>query len=134
MDMYGLFDPRIVYIAGFLDGEGSVMIQKTGSGGYYSLRVQISNTDIRPLEVIKLLFGGNIHKQESKDIRHKSPYMWYVNGDPAAEMLERLLPHLIIKKERALLGIQIIGAPREDRLRIYNKMSELNKTGPTPLK
>lgn len=54
--------PSPAYVAGFVDGEGSLMIVRSKAGGRrtldYRARVSISNTDTRVLETIRGRFGG----------------------------------------------------------------------------
>jgi len=116
------------YIAGFFDGEGSISIARTGK--YYSLRIVISNTNIEPLTFIKNILGGNIHAALPKNVKHKRYYNWYKCGKHAAEVLEILLPFLIVKRERAILAIEYnLSLDKWHKAQLINELSALNKKG-----
>jgi hypothetical protein len=99
----GLFDAP--YIAGLLDGEGTILIFKVP--GSFHLRVSVVNTDLPVLERMKGLFGGAIcQKLEKISIRTRPCWQWEIQGPKAAELLVELFPHLIIKKEQAKLALE----------------------------
>lgn len=97
---------NITYIAGLLDGEGSIGIMKhnreTPSPQYF-LRVVICNTNKKVLELVQQTLGvGSITVNNR---RRRALYTWTATSGKAMFILERLLPYLIIKKEQAQLGI-----------------------------
>ncbi len=95
----------LAYIAGLFDGEGSVCIIKTKpakrhSAPMYSLRVDISNQDTNALYFVKNTFNvGGVNQSRGYD------YKWNTANRSAAIFLKVLLPYLIIKKDKAILGI-----------------------------
>lgn len=95
------------YVAGFFDGDGSVGIYKNTSLGYY-LRTQITqNIDTASTALYEALqerWGGNVGEQRTYTGRLK--YNWQVNGDLAVAFLRDIVPHLIIRKLQAELGIK----------------------------
>ena len=100
---------NLTYIAGFFDGEGTISSTATY---YNNLRIGITNTCKAPLTFIMETLGGYIYEQKPTPIGRRV-YLWQLCGDKAATALEFLLPYLIVKKEEALLGIQLT--------RIYDK-------------
>ena len=101
---------RVAWAAGFFDGEGCISISKPinkrKNGVHYTgyqLQAIVAQRDRRPLEVIVGLFGGNITAVKI----HGSTY-WYLrkHGAKAAELLEQLLPFLVLKKEQAELALR----------------------------
>lgn len=111
----------IPYLAGFFDGEGCVYIIRANVsyGVRYSLEISFTNSWTEPLVLAQSLFGGSI--TESKDARgNKVTHRLRLRGNQAVKALEALLPFLIVKKERARLGVEfqakLAGKSRSTRL------------------
>lgn len=126
---YSLLDMKYAYIAGFFDGEGCIGVYRNGR--YYNafLRIEIANVDRTSLQFVKSILGGSIIDKPPTSERCKMCYRWKLGGTLAAEALEKLLPYLIIKKERAILGIECVGVSMEHQSEIKIKMNELNRRG-----
>lgn len=96
---------QAAYIAGFLDGEGSVIIYNRRQS--CSLRVTFSNTKLAALDWIKdVCQVGNIITSHRNSDKHATAYMLLINGQSAVSLLEQLHPYLVIKGEQAKLGIE----------------------------
>ena len=98
---------ELAYTAGFFDGEGSISIIKYNpsvrcSIPTFSLVVKVTNNDKVVLEQLKGWFGGSVSPQN----RGYRTYEWQVTSLLAKSFLEQVLPYLIIKKDRACLGIE----------------------------
>lgn len=93
----------IRYIAGFFDGEGSIGMAPKGSG--FLLRISISNVNLEVLTKIKERFGGFINKRPATD-KWKVCYQWCASYNVAIAFLEAVLPHLVVKKEHALVALE----------------------------
>lgn len=116
-------DARLGYMAGFFDGEGYI-----GLGGGRNrdlLRISISNTDKAPIQFFADTFGGNIRETHYMKSR-RTLYIWTRGGYPALEILEKLLPYLICKKQQALLGIESVGATSIQRFKIGEQLKTLH--------
>lgn len=148
----------LAYLAGFVDGEGCIRIvvrrQKYNSYGilkvcwYHVLHVEVSNNDIRPLRILRRVFGGNIYKRKEK-YRGKLTLgcKWMATSRTAGEALARLLPYLVVRKRRAELAVEFMNgivphgkAPiakkeiaRRERIRqsISKLTAKFNSHGPT---
>ena len=129
MPRYDIGDRALwAYIAGFLDGEGCISI--AASSGYPSLQVTANNTEEEPLLFIQKVFGGSIYWRRPTSVKCKDVYCWSIHGSSAIEVLEILLPFLIVKKERALLAIEFgLTSSIEGKARIAAKLGILNKRG-----
>lgn len=93
----------LAYIAGFLDGEGCIMIRKYRSK-YNEVCVQITNSNLEVLEHIAVLLeGSRLYNQK----RYGRKEIWRVvlTNKWAVHNLELLFPYLIVKKEVAKLAI-----------------------------
>lgn len=104
-----------IYVAGLVDADGSIIISKTMPrysrrlSPWYRLSVQVTNTHRPVLEMLEEEYGGSVTNKpltKGSFFTRKSHYNWSVGGKGAFEMLKRLQPHLIIKKEQAELGIK----------------------------
>ena len=116
------------YIAGFFDGEGCITL----NGNYLGLTVSASNTVLKPLEFMQKTLGGRILARtglKKKFPQHKLSFDWRIYGPKAASVLALLLPYLKVKREQAMLGIELVLAKPNDRVDIAVKIRVLNKGG-----
>lgn len=95
------------WVAGIIDGEGSLTVGISQTGKYYQAALQVVNTDIKMLLKLQEVTGiGSIY------LRKKRPgqlpcCVWNVSLQPAIILLKQILPWLITKKEQAELFIQL---------------------------
>lgn len=98
------------YIAGIIDGEGSIMLTRFHKNQFPSPCVSISSTTIELLEWIKNVTGyGTIkNKKNYNPNKHKDSYTYFVKYNDAINLLKEIEPYLVIncKKERAKLIIE----------------------------
>jgi hypothetical protein len=104
-------DTTIAYIAGVLDGEGCIQIEKPKrkhnreKSQTYKLQVRIANTDLRLIEYINGIFPAYIYNGSEKRKGRRRQFVWHANGKKAAQVLRQLLPYLICKREQAEVAI-----------------------------
>lgn len=99
-------EKELAYIAGLVDGEGSVLIEPS-SDRTFRVELQIVNTDKRMIDFVKESLGiGRIHPTPIKGGRKKILWRWNLVNNHATLVMKLLLPYLVIKKEQALLCIQ----------------------------
>jgi hypothetical protein len=128
------FDSRVeelAYIAGLFDGEGCISMMGP------HLIIIISNTFKESLEFVDRVFGilggGICEMHPSKKVKlvhsnYKRRYDWRIRGKNAARILELLLPYLIIKKEQAILGIELeLTSNIERKAKIYIELRDLKR-------
>ena len=91
------------YLAGIIDGEGSIMLSKYHKSEYPSPCISISSTDIELLEWVKFKIGsGRINKKKNYNFdKHKTSYTYSVYYDAAIEVMTMIEPYLVIKKKKA---------------------------------
>lgn len=95
------------YLAGFIDGDGSISIAK--SGNYYALRIEISQHP-KHEEIIRKIhreWGGYRYKRTGG--YGNNPLMmvsW--TGQNARPLLKEVLPFLVLKKKQAKLALQFV--------------------------
>jgi hypothetical protein len=95
------------WAAGFFDGEGCIQIEprKSGYGTSYYLNIQVTQNDRRPLDEMQNRWGGNV-TSASRQARDRC-FRWRLSSGPAAAFLTAILPHLLVKRERALLALEM---------------------------
>jgi len=149
---------NFAYIAGFIDGEGSIgltkMHQKYEGKEYdkivYYPRLTISNTNKVALEWIqRVLGGGHIHVSRQKGkIMGKWPkkgdvfYFAMYKRDMLITVLTKIIPFLHVKKKHAELLLEwclsrsMRGAKPHKKLpysnremEVYERLYQLNKNG-----
>ncbi|WP_297637993.1 hypothetical protein [uncultured Clostridium sp.] len=97
------------YIAGIIDGEGSIMLQRIHKNEFPSPCVSIASTTLELFDFIKKAYGkGTIIKKKNYNLeRHKDCYSYVLRRNDAIDFLKEISPYLIIesKKKRANLII-----------------------------
>jgi hypothetical protein len=131
------------YLAGFLDGEGSIGFARCRTSIFP--RVFITNTNIEILELFKEQFGGDIKPLSKRKEGWKQGYCWRLSWTPAVMFLDLLSPYLVIKIDQAIT-VFAWNAIRLGRGRVspearseyedscdllLNRIRWLNKKGPT---
>lgn len=99
---------RFAYLAGMIDGDGTVRVEKSNHKYQYP-RLAITNTDLNMLAWVQDNFGGVIccHQSAATKIGHtnylsnKPTYRWDTAGKNAAEILKRIAPYLVVKARKA---------------------------------
>ena len=95
----------VPYIAGIIDGEGYMGIRKCKrkSGRVvYAPMVSVKNTNREVLDFCCLYFGGKVYTEQRVSPSGKTFYAWQiVKRKLIINLLETVLPYLIIKKKEA---------------------------------
>ena len=120
------------YLAGLIDGEGTIRIHKQtvyGYNPYFHLRLIISNTSADLMTWLTLNFGGSI---DSKGVTSSDKkYMgWYVSAKDVKKVIENTYSFLVVKKKQVQVALNYIYC--KDRMGgevFYLEMKELNKRG-----
>lgn len=135
------------YLAGFMDADGSIMLLKsknpTESNLYYRLVAQVTNRDLRILNVLQVRFGGKITLLDNHKINSnwQKVYRWRAHGNNALKFLLKVKPYLELKREQAELGIKFqkekdertkkwrTETQKASEFMVYNRFRELNQRG-----
>ena len=110
---------NIQYLAGFLDGEGSIMISATGRPrpdgvqASYSVKLVVCNTNVPALTEIQKTFGGRLvsNGKPQKD-SWKPGYFLLWQGQAAGDLIEAMRPYLLIKQEQADVALEFLRLQR----------------------
>ena len=106
----------MAYLAGAMDGDGSFSICKSMQGDrsplYYPV-IQLSNACEAIIDLFKETFNGKKHVRKpyiAKDGgSRRTNYHWMIQRQPSClPMLERIIPYLVLKKERAEFLLKFI--------------------------
>ena len=106
-DLPFLKETDLAYIAGIVDGEGSISIQQNGK--HQIAHLTISNTNLEVLKWIQNKFEeGTIYKRTLYPNR-KQCYVWQTGAHKVIYLiLIKLLPYLKIKRNKAIETISFI--------------------------
>lgn len=96
-------DTEKAYLAGIIDGEGSIMLTRFHRNEYHSPCVSIASTDLELLEWVKstVKSGKITSKKNYNKERHKDSYTYTIIYDDAIKLLKEIEPYLVILKKRA---------------------------------
>ena len=99
--------PDYSYLAGIVDGEGSILITCYHHHGRKSWRIKltISNTSKRIIDKVIDAFGGYCTESRRKGANFVL-YQWDIYGKHARKALEEIKPYLIEKQAQAELAIK----------------------------
>jgi len=100
----------IAYTAGYIDGDGCLYMgkhfPKFSNYPNYEASLQILSVRKAPLVLFKNKWGGSIRSKKTKP-SHKTPFVWGIKGKKAFQLLQRCLPYLVDKEERAHVFIEM---------------------------
>lgn len=138
---------HIIYLAGILDGEGWFSIQRVRREGSrstsYSPTIGVANTNKALIDWLLNNFDGNFQERKPHPNQYgrKLRYEWKLNWTKSKELLPKIIPFLICKKEQAKILIEIgklnsvkyrhCGVPKhisEKKETLYLMLRKLNNT------
>lgn len=119
--MLTLTEVQKSYIAGILDGEGTIIIVRATNHYntksrriYHQLRVSVSNTDYKMVKWVKDTIGyGYIQVRKPQSNKHKTTYLYFAMALKAKELLENIYPYLIIKQPQAKIALEFAKTIRD---------------------
>ena len=96
-------------MAGIIDGEGYFSILYHKSKNRYMAVIGVMNTSTTLMEWLTENFGGKInYRPNPKAKPHWKPrYSWTIYSKAIDALLPKILPFLVIKKQQALLILQL---------------------------
>jgi len=110
-EVSSLTEPQKAWLAGIIDGEGSIFIMKQKRKDRdrdinYILRVAVQSTDKYMIPKIHELVGGPliVEQYERRENQHNT-LKWQLNGKNAIKFLKAILPYLVVKPDQALEAI-----------------------------
>ena len=102
----------IAYLAGMIDGDGYVSITRSSrrsSQGrhYFGAQVGIAGTRREPHDFAASIWGGAVTRYEPANPNHRPQFQWCRVGAAAVPVLDAIWPYLILKKDHALLALEL---------------------------
>jgi len=98
----------LAYIAGIIDGEGCVAIEraKYAEGKYKRIvSLSVTNTEEWICQWLKFCWGGRVTPQQPRKKNYLPQWNWVIRRAKATEVLEAILPYLKLKKQQAEVAI-----------------------------
>ncbi|PIR21429.1 MAG: hypothetical protein COV45_01390 [Deltaproteobacteria bacterium CG11_big_fil_rev_8_21_14_0_20_47_16] len=83
----------LAYIAGIIDGEGTITLSRHHSNQTPSPEISVADTSLRLLQHLKKVYKNH----------HTPSYVWTLRSNSALALMESILPWLLIKDKRAKL-------------------------------
>jgi hypothetical protein len=135
-----LSETDYAYLAGLIDGEGTISIY-LNSRGYYITQVSITQVNEPLIRWLQEMFGGNVHNVKNNNpAKHQERWKWQITSTLMREHLPRALPYLRLKKRHAEIAIQFLsgrcrgGNPITDpdlptQEELCEEIRELNRRG-----
>lgn len=109
----------LAYMAGIVDGEGSIVLTRKYRNGMPIPVLAVDSTDPELLDWIKETFGGSIKTKKKYAAHHRQAYTWTLTRRQALGLLEKLLPFLKLHRKRArvelLLECYLAATPRNGK-------------------
>ena len=123
------------YLAGFVDADGSISLvrdkyfdKKLNRDRYkYRIKLSVHNCKIEPIEVFKKCFGGGKlrntrrGKAMAEHPNWRECYEWTLWSKQAEDAIRLLLPFLLIKKQQALLALEMQDLKHSIKTNDYKK-------------
>lgn len=111
MTVHDLEPWQLGYLAGLIDGEGSIEsqteIQPRGRTTRYVLRVSFVFATEEPLRTISQWLGTTYSRHEATQANRSARYRSHIYKSVAVELLKAVLPFLILKRRQAELILEI---------------------------
>jgi len=131
----------LIWMAGFFDGEGSMVISQLQSGGFlFAISVSQTKSDAS-LVVFKETFGGAVYRTPERGNR-AAAYHWQVSGAKAIAAVRQMWPYFLVKRPQAEVAEEwaklgpVVRTPelavrrKERQQELHEEMVALNKRGP----
>ena len=103
-DDYQLYELESNYLAGVIDGDGSL---SCSSKYPFYIKLEICQCDFLLIFIIMKKFNGNIQKIE-KELPQRNQYSISFTNQCANDILEFIYPNIMLKKEQCRLCIENI--------------------------
>jgi hypothetical protein len=136
----GITREDIAYIAGFIDGEGTITLNPVRGGKWWTPYVGVINTDFNIIGFFAKIFGRQASLKKSKNLERNDAYGVEITSfREVYEFLQIIYPYLRVKKEQAKLLLKYckIRLARSwqpvniQEKEIVEKIRELNRRGKT---
>lgn len=99
----------LAYLAGMIDGDGYITINRSARGGkvYHAPQVGIAGTRREPHDLAASLWGGAVSCYAPVNPNHRPQFQWSRQGSQAASIIRAIQPYLLVKREHADLALEL---------------------------
>jgi hypothetical protein len=98
----------IAYLAGTIDSDGCISIQKYNNCNSYRSYLTVIQRDLPLIEYLYSTFGGSVNVVSTKRGLGRDFYFrWLVADSRAIKIFKMCLPYLKLKKQQAFLAIEL---------------------------
>jgi hypothetical protein len=108
----------LIYLAGFLDGEGHFYIDN------YKVGISCVNTYKPVLNWMKETFGGSVCTRKIRSPKHRQAYVWNLSVNGTRQLLPKLVIYLREKQKQAISQILYLQIPRRRGVKIGTETPE----------
>lgn len=100
-------DAEAAWVAGIVDGEGSVviMLKKSGERGA-TLRLSVNNTDLRMCERLRQVTGEGTVNPRKQVPGCKPTWAWTAYTAAAVRVMQAIRPYLVCKGEKVDVALE----------------------------
>lgn len=117
---------QYAYLAGLIDGDGCVAFRKrkdskTKSGFSYTSQMIVTSKDEWFLLDLQKVFGGYMNKQGRSVFNGKQIWSLRFTSNQTREMLPKLIPHFVLKKQEAELLQKGLAITARHRFKDYSR-------------
>lgn len=105
---------KLAYLAGIVDGEGTISIKTEHSTRPCTIYLTVANTNYEMIKIFEVEFGGKVRlrKWSENQIKRgsnnwKNCYEWILTKRQASNAVFKLYPYLKIKKRQAQLILRV---------------------------
>lgn len=97
----------LAYIAGMVDGDGYITINRSCRSGklYFAPQIGIAGTRREPHDLAAKIWGGSVSRYVPENPLHRPQFQWSRQGKTAATIIEAIMPYLLVKREHAELAL-----------------------------
>lgn len=97
-------DDKLSYLAGIIDGEGTIGVYKYNNN--YKIELSVGNSDVRLIKFLEDEYGGGTYHPKKLKGR-KSKYNWQIYGKHCYRLLNKVRNKLLLKREQAGVCIRM---------------------------
>ena len=119
MDIKSLSAVDAAYLAGFIDGEGTITLTRKHKNENRQLAITISNTERQILEFcLNAIGAGKITNKKTTKSHHTPSFTYAIYNRQALTVLEQIVPYLRsykVKRAQLILESYIALTPRNGK-------------------
>jgi hypothetical protein len=97
------------YLAGLVDGEGSVSIHLQRKRQRPTVAISVGSTTRELHDWLLTEVGGTSYERKIRHLGKKTMWYWHVvRARDIEALLEAIIPYMIIKRERAIAALEVV--------------------------